>query len=129
MWHLAGDPNPLSITIIQVETIGDAYVCIAGAPTEREDHALLMCRFASLCMKRFASLSKDLVVSLGPDTSDLELRWMIRDSWCFQLCLRGLTSLCRLCLAKSWHSLRASDNGSSSERKGAVSIQVAQARH
>ena len=36
----------------QVETIGDCYVAVAGLPDPREDHAVVMCRFASECMER-----------------------------------------------------------------------------
>lgn len=60
--------------IYKVESVGDCYLAIAGAPKEKEDHAEAVCLYAASCLKRFTKLSQRLVVSLGPDTSELNLR-------------------------------------------------------
>lgn len=60
--------------VFKVETIGDCYVAAAGLPDPREDHAVIMARFAVLCMQRFREVVMELEVSLGPDTADLALR-------------------------------------------------------
>lgn len=60
--------------VYKVESVGDSYLAIAGAPLEREDHAEAICLFAASCLRRFSRLSQRLVVSLGPDTSELQLR-------------------------------------------------------
>jgi class 3 adenylate cyclase len=56
---------------LQVETVGDCYVAVAGLPEPRKDHGLVMARFAQDCMNRMLQLVKVLEVSLGPDTGDL----------------------------------------------------------
>ena len=65
--------------VYKVETIGDCHVSVTGAHVAQTDHAQRMCRFASLCMKKFSLLSRDLVVRLGPDTSELQLRGLFRN--------------------------------------------------
>jgi class 3 adenylate cyclase len=62
------------IGIFKVETIGDSYVAVAGVPTPRSDHAVVMIRFASLCICCLRRLLKDLEISLGPSTGDLQVQ-------------------------------------------------------
>jgi class 3 adenylate cyclase len=60
--------------VFKVETIGDSYVAVAGLPTPRKDHALVMTRFAALCLSKMEQRVKELEVSLGPSTGDLRAR-------------------------------------------------------
>jgi class 3 adenylate cyclase len=60
--------------VFKVETIGDSYVAVAGLPTPREDHAVVMARFACICLSKMEQRVKELEVSLGPSTGDLRAR-------------------------------------------------------
>eukprot|EP00980_Cylindrotheca_fusiformis_P009472 scaffold2070_cov105-Cylindrotheca_fusiformis.AAC.3 len=60
--------------IFKVETVGDCYVAAAGLPEPTDDHAVVACRFAKDCLKKMKDVTLKLEVSLGPDTSDLDLR-------------------------------------------------------
>ena len=60
--------------IFKVETIGDCYVAVSGLPEPRADHAMMMSKFANEIMNVMHRLTKDLEITLGPDTGDLALR-------------------------------------------------------
>jgi class 3 adenylate cyclase len=51
--------------VFKVETIGDCYVAVAGLPTPRKSHALVMARFASDCIDKMKELSGELEQMLG----------------------------------------------------------------
>jgi class 3 adenylate cyclase len=59
--------------VFKVETIGDCYVAVVGLPTPRKDHAVVMVRFASECLKVFFDVTKKLEIELGPDTVSIPL--------------------------------------------------------
>ncbi|KAG7354797.1 adenylate/guanylate cyclase [Nitzschia inconspicua] len=60
--------------VFKVETVGDCYVAVAGLPDPRKDHAVVMARFARDCLSSLQQMTKDLEVTLGPDTADLSMR-------------------------------------------------------
>jgi class 3 adenylate cyclase len=60
--------------VFKVETVGDCYVTVAGLPDYRPDHAVVMARFAKDCQYKFQVLTKQLELTLGPDTGELSLR-------------------------------------------------------
>ena len=65
---------PLSNTLVPFFLCIDCYVAATGMPDPRKDHAVQMCRFAKDIMKKMRHLTKELEVTLGPDTGDLSLR-------------------------------------------------------
>jgi len=60
--------------VFKVEVVGDCYVAVCGLPNARKDHFTVMCRFAQDCLSAMQIYSKELEVSLGPDTGELALR-------------------------------------------------------
>jgi hypothetical protein len=60
--------------VFKVETVGDCYVAAAGLPEPNEEHAEAACRFARSCLKKMKEITLKLEVSLGPDTSELDMR-------------------------------------------------------
>eukprot|EP00980_Cylindrotheca_fusiformis_P011579 scaffold2738_cov119-Cylindrotheca_fusiformis.AAC.15 len=60
--------------VFKVETVGDCYVAVAGLPEPDKDHFMAVCRFARDCVKLMQGITLKLEVSLGPDTSELDLR-------------------------------------------------------
>ena len=70
----AFDANAKAMNVFKVETIGDCYVAATGLPEPQADHALRMARFATKSMMHMVEATKELEVTLGPDTGDLRMR-------------------------------------------------------
>eukprot|EP00980_Cylindrotheca_fusiformis_P003375 scaffold750_cov73-Cylindrotheca_fusiformis.AAC.1 len=75
--------------VFKVETVGDCYVSAAGIPEPTDDHAVVACRFARACLQKMKDVTLKLEVSLGPDTSDLDLRTGINSGQVTAGVLRG----------------------------------------
>eukprot|EP00980_Cylindrotheca_fusiformis_P000323 scaffold78_cov96-Cylindrotheca_fusiformis.AAC.2 len=60
--------------VFKVETVGDCYVAVAGLPEPDKDHVMAVCRFARDCLQIMQDTTLKLEISLGPDTSELDLR-------------------------------------------------------
>eukprot|EP00934_Nitzschia_sp_Nitz4_P001033 Nitzschia sp. Nitz4//scaffold68_size99682//65007//67537//NITZ4_004572-RA/size99682-snap-gene-0.3-mRNA-1//1//CDS//3329556617//1033//frame0 len=71
----AFDQIAKSRKVLKVETVGDCYVAASGSiPDYRREHAVIMVKFARDILAKMVSLTKELEVTLGPDTGDLSLR-------------------------------------------------------
>ncbi|CAB9497953.1 Receptor-type guanylate cyclase gcy [Seminavis robusta] len=69
------DKIALKRGVYKVETIGDCWVGVTGVPNPQDDHAVIMCQFASACQAKMGQLiAMKLVDALGEDTADLKLR-------------------------------------------------------
>eukprot|EP00980_Cylindrotheca_fusiformis_P029226 scaffold22762_cov127-Cylindrotheca_fusiformis.AAC.1 len=78
-WSSAREPHHVFILL---ETI-------YGLPEPTDDHAVVACRFARECLKKMKDVTLKLEVSLGPDTSDLDLRTGIHSGQVTAGVLRG----------------------------------------
>ncbi len=75
--------------VFKVETIGDSYVAVMGLPEPCKDHAIVMTKFARDCRDNFNQLVKNLEVTLGPDTGDLQMRFGLNSGAVTAGVLRG----------------------------------------
>ena len=78
--------------VFKVETIGDCYMAVTGLPNPQKDHAVIMARFARDCRDQLNILTKSLEVSLGPETSDLTMRFGLHSGPVTAGVLRGQKS-------------------------------------
>ena len=70
----AMDKAAKRLGVFKVETIGDCYIAATGMPDPRPDHAVLMAKFANICLVQIKDLTSALESQLGPGTSDLAFR-------------------------------------------------------
>ena len=61
--------------VFKVETIGDTYLAVTGLPEPQEQHAVIMVKFAWECLLKIGEITKELEISLGPDTGELSMRF------------------------------------------------------
>lgn len=71
----AFDEISKSRKVFKVETVGDCYVAVTGLPDPQPNHAVIMARFATECMLKMRDVTQKLETSLGPDTTDLRMRF------------------------------------------------------
>jgi len=72
--YRAFDEVASALGVFKVETIGDSYVAVCGLPEYRENHAVVMAKYARACLERMSRLTAELEVYLGPSTGDLQAR-------------------------------------------------------
>lgn len=60
--------------VCRKQTVGDSYVAAAGVPHARQDHAVVMARFAHDCLHTVCRVTEELEARLGPDTSEWKWR-------------------------------------------------------
>lgn len=70
----AFDKLARSMEVFKVETIGDCYVAVTGLPNVQEDHHIRMVKFSRACLDKMMVLTREMEVSLGPDTTNLGFR-------------------------------------------------------
>jgi class 3 adenylate cyclase len=75
--------------VFKVETIGDSYLAVTGLPEPQQNHAVIMARFAWDCKQKMSKMMKELEVILGPDCSDLMMRFGIHSGPVTAGVLRG----------------------------------------
>lgn len=75
--------------VFKVETIGDSYVAVTGLPKPQANHAIIMARFAWECRQKMNDLMKQLEIQLGPDCSDLKMRFGLHSGPVVAGVLRG----------------------------------------
>jgi Adenylate and Guanylate cyclase catalytic domain/3'5'-cyclic nucleotide phosphodiesterase len=73
----------------KVESVGDCYVAVCGLPEPREDHAVVMAKFAKDCQRRVRELMPKLEATLGPDTSEISIRFGLHSGPVIAGVLRG----------------------------------------
>eukprot|EP00934_Nitzschia_sp_Nitz4_P001273 Nitzschia sp. Nitz4//scaffold289_size23394//2//2242//NITZ4_008474-RA/size23394-augustus-gene-0.42-mRNA-1//-1//CDS//3329545813//1273//frame0 len=75
--------------VFKVETIGDSYVAVTGLPDPQDDHAIIMAKFARDCLVKMHEVTQALEVRLGPDTTDLSMRFGLNSGQVTGGVLRG----------------------------------------
>eukprot|EP00980_Cylindrotheca_fusiformis_P030347 scaffold24674_cov127-Cylindrotheca_fusiformis.AAC.1 len=76
-------------SVFKVETVGDCYVAAVGLPEPIDNHAVVACKFARDCLKKMHEMTRKMEVSLGPDTTELDMRIGIHSGQVTAGVLRG----------------------------------------
>ena len=71
-------PRLTHLSVHSACVLSDCYVAVVGLPEARKDHAIVMARFARECVTGFGEVVKTLQMKLGPDTSELGVRYVAR---------------------------------------------------
>lgn len=69
------DIEARKLGVFKVETVGDCYVAVTGLPDPRDDHAIVISKYAVRCLLKFNVLTKRLEANLGPGTASLGMRF------------------------------------------------------
>jgi class 3 adenylate cyclase len=75
--YRAMDKTARRYGVFKVETVADQYVAATGLPDPRDDHAVVMARFARATLVEVDELTMSLEASLGPGTGELCMRFGI----------------------------------------------------
>lgn len=75
--------------VFKIETVGDCYVAVCGLPVEVPDHAVRMARFARDCLQAMKHRLERLEPHLGPDTTELGMRFGLHSGAVTAGVLRG----------------------------------------
>ncbi|KAL3939740.1 MAG: hypothetical protein SGBAC_005584 [Bacillariaceae sp.] len=94
--HSEFDMLAYRYSMSRAESVGDSYVAVSGLPEPTDEHAVLACKFARSCLKKFQETTVKLEVTLGPDTADLALRIGIHSGQVTAGVMRGEASRFRL---------------------------------
>jgi len=73
IYHLF-DKIALRTGVFKVETIGDCYMAVTGLPNPQPDHAVIMAKFAMLCLSGLERLVEDTELDLGVGADQLGMR-------------------------------------------------------
>eukprot|EP00934_Nitzschia_sp_Nitz4_P000279 Nitzschia sp. Nitz4//scaffold921_size634//25//552//NITZ4_009337-RA/size634-processed-gene-0.3-mRNA-1//1//CDS//3329560144//279//frame0 len=87
--YQAFDAIAMRRRVFKVETIGDSYVAVTGLPDPQDDHAVIMAKFARDCLVKMHEVTQALEVRLGPDTTDLSMRFGLNSGQVTGGVLRG----------------------------------------
>merc|ERR1712038_1761459 len=78
--------------VFKLGTIGDCYIAVTGIPDPREDHAVIMAKFAEECKYKTNKVLKELRNEFGSSVDSLCMRFGLHSGSVTAGVLRGLKS-------------------------------------
>jgi class 3 adenylate cyclase len=78
-----------TMDVFKLGTIGDCYIAITGLPTPRDDHAVVMARFAEACRRKTMEVFSRLDLELDLKTNNMSMRFGIHSGPVVGGVLRG----------------------------------------